>query len=107
MPRAITSLASIGDRPRFEVEEALVRVGLELGQQRRRGAVQGAGQARHLVEVGGHFLGLHQIDATSVDTASGSPLRSVIMPRVTGIGRSRIERRSPWSARNSWSWTWR
>ncbi len=42
----------------LEVEEALVRVGLELGQQRRRGAVEGAGQARHLVEVGGHFPGV-------------------------------------------------
>ena len=30
--------------------------------------------------------GLAQIDSTGVDTASGSPLRSVIMPREVGIG---------------------
>ncbi|MNN12314.1 hypothetical protein D3C81_1253010 [compost metagenome] len=33
--------------------------------------------------------GLAQIDATGVDTATGSPLRSVIMPREVGIGTSR------------------
>ena len=33
--------------------------------------------------------GLTQIEATGVDTASGSPLRSVIMPREVLIGSSR------------------
>lgn len=33
--------------------------------------------------------GLTQIDSTGVDTASGSPLRSVIMPREVAIGSSR------------------
>ena len=34
--------------------------------------------------------------ATGVDTATGSPLRSVIMPREVGIGISRTKRASPW-----------
>ncbi|MCY1436370.1 hypothetical protein D9M71_524920 [compost metagenome] len=33
--------------------------------------------------------GLTQIEATGVDTATGSPLRSVIMPREVLIGSSR------------------
>ncbi|MNV48284.1 hypothetical protein D3C71_1401820 [compost metagenome] len=40
--------------------------------------------------------GFTQIEATGVDTANGSPLRSVIMPREVLIGSSRRYRASPW-----------
>jgi hypothetical protein len=41
--------------------------------------------------------GCAQIDSTGVEIASASPLRSVIVPRETGIARSRRKRASPCS----------
>ena len=40
--------------------------------------------------------GFAQIDTTGVDTASGSPLRSKMVPRDTAMGTSRRMRASAW-----------
>ena len=40
-------------------------------------------------------FGLAQIDSTGEEIASGSPLRSVIIPREVAIGISRTNRASP------------
>jgi len=40
-------------------------------------------------------LGSHHTDSTGEDTATGSPLRSVIMPREVGMAISRTKRASP------------
>ena len=95
MSCASIARACVGIDPALEVDEFLVGALAELRVRSSSGMPSALRQLRQAVGRLSSSCGLPQTDSTGEDTASGSPLRSVIMPREVAIGISRRKRASP------------